>query len=273
VSPIVPQFSTMKLVASEKAFEIKVAFIGLKNSGKSTLINALLKDKYAPVGIGGATTSVNSFRIFTKENPPDEAETQNDDAVSMLSFNSITSVEENSGSVWTVVPENLRTAAEIQNMISAAEIANIISEHRISHPTSHEIQELTFDVELPEGLCEMRADTNLTLIDIPGIGNIDSECKSLSYLVRKSHTFDCVVFVFDALQPIKKQASLLNFVKTILTAQISVVPVIVVFNKVDDGNNPDIATIELEALRLSQQEFGKLFKSTLKISLWAFLKH
>jgi GTPase Era involved in 16S rRNA processing len=255
----------MKVEASEKAFEIKVAFIGLKNAGKSTLINALLKDKYAPVGIGGATTSVNSFRIFTKEHSSpyttDEAKTQNDDAVSMLSFDSITSVEENSGSVWTVVPENLRTAAEIQNMIS---------EHRISHPISHEIQELTFDVELPEGLCEMQADTNLTLIDIPGIGNTDSECKSLSYLVCKSHTFDCVVFVFDALQPIKKQASLLNFVKTILAAQIAEVPVIVVFNKVDNGNNPDIASIELEALRLSQQEFGNLCKSTLKISLLTF---
>jgi small GTP-binding protein len=253
--------TTMTLEASEKAFEIKVAFIGPKNAGKSTLINALLKDKFAPVGIGGATASVNSFRIFTKANSEPQPDTQNDDAVSTLSFNSSTYIADDSESVWTVIPENLRTATEIQKVIS-----------ELPNTTSYEIEELIFDVELPEGLWDMRNDTSIVLIDIPGMNSIDCffECKSMAYFRRKSHTFDCVVFVFDALQPMMQQASLLKDVKTILAAQKAEVPVIVVCNKVDDSNNPDIAPIVWEAMTLSQQEFRKLCKFLLKFLLSTF---
>jgi GTPase SAR1 family protein len=245
--------TTMKLEASEKAFEIKVAFIGPKNAGKSTLINALLKDKFAPVGIGGATTSVNSFRIFTKANPlPNiKAEAKNDDSRSTFSVHPSTNLANDAESVWTAIPENLCTAAESLKMIS---------DHKLAHPTSDDIKELTFDVELAEGLCDMRADTNLVLVDIPGIKSNVANCKYMRFLRNKWDTFDYVVFVLDVFQPLDDQVFLLKIVKQKLAAQTTEVPIIVVCNKVDDAVNQEMVLILSELQSLVQGKYSKYCK-------------
>jgi GTP-binding protein EngB required for normal cell division len=224
----------MRARGLERDSEIKVAFIGWKNAGKSTLINALLKDTYTPVRIGGATASVNSFRVFSNATPNINADDNTD-------------VADDATSLWTVFPENLRTAQETRW---------IISDHNNMHPTTNGIQEMTFDVELPEGLCDMQSDTSLVLIDIPGISN-EAECRYFSYFRRTANTFNCVVFVMDVLQCIDKQALLLRRVKACFVAQGIDIPVIGVCNKVDDASNQEVASRVSKFQEQYQEEFNE----------------
>jgi GTPase SAR1 family protein len=44
-------------------FDIKVALIGYISVGKTTVLNALLRDKYGEVAMGRATASVNHYAV------------------------------------------------------------------------------------------------------------------------------------------------------------------------------------------------------------------
>jgi GTPase SAR1 family protein len=233
----------------QRCFEIKVAFIGLKNSGKSTLINALLQDKYAPDGIGGSTVCVNSFRIFNEASrfpiSKVKIDDKNNGGKSMVSPTTSAFLAENSQSVLSAIPDDFRNAQETFKMIS---------DQKSMQPSSNAIQEFAFDVKLQESLCDMQHDTILVLIDIPGIKSNDSECKYLSYLRSKSDTFDCIVFVLDVLQCLEEQSSLLKLLKVSLAAQSIQVPIIVACNKVDDPNNHEVVPILSKVQAIVEEE-------------------
>jgi GTPase SAR1 family protein len=46
-------------------FEIKVALLGYVSAGKTTVLNALLRDKFSEVAMRRTTAGVNFFRVHT----------------------------------------------------------------------------------------------------------------------------------------------------------------------------------------------------------------
>jgi Elongation factor Tu GTP binding domain len=117
---------------------------------------------------------------------------------------------------------------------------------KITHDNSilrqtNQIQESTFDVELDEPLCPMRNDTKLVLIDIPGLNEAGSKDIYQKYVNDKWNTFDCVIAVMDVMQGVntEEQVQLLHMIKRNLVTK-KKMPVIVLCNKVDDPDNPEI---------------------------------
>ena len=53
-------------MSSHAPFEIKIAFIGHVSVGKTTVLNAILRDKYGEVSMRRTTAGVNYFRICTQ---------------------------------------------------------------------------------------------------------------------------------------------------------------------------------------------------------------
>jgi len=60
------------------------------------------------------------------------------------------------------------------------------------------VKEKTFQVAIDYSICEMRGDTKLVLVDIPGFNKTESSKKYRDYLESKWATFDCVVVVIMA---------------------------------------------------------------------------
>jgi GTPase SAR1 family protein len=118
-------------------FEIKVALIGYVSVGKTTFLNALLKDKYSEVSMKRTTAGVNLFRISTKQ----QGKYQDGDNEAGWSAEEFSSAQS--------------TLQEITDDNQALRDTDIL-------------QEKTFEIELEEPLFEMRNDTNLVLIDVPG---------------------------------------------------------------------------------------------------------
>ena len=119
-------------------FEINVALIGCVSVGKSTFLNALLKDKYSEVSMKRCTAGINKFRIHTS---PKDTEV-GDEAAKVP---------------WT--PNEIKTADVTLEEITKSNKALRDQE---------DLHEESFDIYLEEPLLEMKENTNLVLIDVPG---------------------------------------------------------------------------------------------------------
>ena len=131
-------------------FEIRVALIGYVSVGKTTVLNALLGAKYAEVAMKRTTAVVNNFRLSTQEQVNATAadveaphHDKQSDAVNWAMY--ADSTKSSSYTLEETVKDNM--------------------EHR----SSDTVIEKTFDVVLEEALHEMRQDTKLVIVDIPGI--------------------------------------------------------------------------------------------------------
>jgi GTPase SAR1 family protein len=51
-----------------QTFEIKVALLGYVSVGKTTVLNALLKDKFSEVSMRRTAAGVNFFRVSSQSN-------------------------------------------------------------------------------------------------------------------------------------------------------------------------------------------------------------
>ena len=111
------------------------------------------------------------------------------------------------------------------------------------------------EVELEEPLFEMRKDTQLVLVDIPGFDNTDEETNYKDYIENKWNTFDCVVIVIDWSQSIEDQASLLQLVKDNAVWQHDI-PVVVLLSKLEDGKNKEQVKLLSQALQQVKKIFG-----------------
>jgi GTPase SAR1 family protein len=253
------------------AFEIRVAFVGNTNTGKSTLINALLQGKYSEVALGGTTTGVNIFRIFTNKNhlqPSNESseldkdvyieEEEDFDYDGESTSSKTTKTEDKSqeeAATWSIGPDNLQSMDQVYQAISNA---------NATLRESEEIHETVFDIELPGTLCDMRNDTKLVLVDIPGLNTPGKNYMYLNYVNTKWDSFDCVVVVLDVFQDIDEQVCLWNVVKENIANEKDI-PVIVVCNKVDDPYNQDVAMLVEKYQIIASEVFGPACK-TLSIS-------
>ena len=207
------------------SFEIKIAFCGYVNAGKSTLVNALLQQKYAEVSMNRTTLGVNSFRVFLNKGEKDVEEFET------LSSKSTEESETGAVTTWSVGPEKLQSAEETHRII-----AQVNADAR----ETNEIQELTFDIEVREAICDMRDDTQLVVVDLPGITNATNEKDiHVKYLNAKWDSYDCVVVVLDVMETKSKQVDLLNLVKKNLKEKKNI-PVIFICNKVDNPDNSEV---------------------------------
>ena len=125
---IVPMICTMS-----HPFEINVALIGYVSVGKTTFLNALLKDKYSEVSMRRTTSGVNKFRISTR------------------SSNEKSTCHRSSGSTLEEISKDNKAFRDVDKL-----------------------HVKTFDIEIDEPFFEMRDDTKLVLIDVPGKCKLDS---------------------------------------------------------------------------------------------------
>jgi GTPase Era involved in 16S rRNA processing len=249
------------------AFEIRVAFVGNTNTGKSTLINALLQGKYSEVALGGATKGVNIFRIFTKKDhlqlPNESSELGKDvcheeeefdfDGESASSKTTKTEdISQEEAATWSIGPDDLQSMDQVYQAISNA---------NATLRQSEEIHETVFDIELPVTICDMRNDTKLVFVDIPGLNTPENNDMYLNYVNTKWDSFDCVVVVLDVFQDIDEQASLLSVVKDNIANEKDI-PVIVVCNKVDDPYNQDVAMLVEKHQIKANEVFGPACKTS-----------
>jgi GTPase SAR1 family protein len=220
------------------SFEIKIALLGNVSAGKTTVLNALLRDKFGEVSMKRTTAGVNYFRIAAatpvvvatstpvadspKKGPPQAQE-------------------------WSSLADDPR---------SATSTFKEITEDNIKLRESNQVQEKWFDIELPSELCPMRKDTKLVVVDIPGINEAGSCDKYMKYVKEKWATFDCVVVVMDGKQGVnsEEQVNLLNVVKENLNTK--EVPVIILCNKVDDPDDEQQAGLIAEARAKVEEIFA-----------------
>jgi GTPase SAR1 family protein len=236
-----------------QTFEIKVALLGYVSVGKTTVLNALLQDKFSEVSMRRTTAGVNFFRISTRKTnserkKPDRCESEEgnhsktpkvDDKVS-----EITEDEEE----WSMIVDDPKTAESTLEEITADN-----SELR----KTNKIQEKIFNIELDGPLCEMRNDTKLSIVDVPGLNEAGTKAVYKEYVSDKWETFDCVVVVMDAEKGVntEEQVELLHFVKDNLEKK-KRVPVIVLCNKVDDPDAKELMDLVQEV----REQVEKIFE-------------
>jgi small GTP-binding protein len=221
-----------------QTFEIKVALLGYVSVGKTTVLNALLQDKFSEVSMRRTTAGVNFFRVSSQSNDKNSSE-----KVDYKASDSADYVEE-----WSMLAENPKTAESVLEEITADN-----SELR----KTNKIQEKIFDIKLDEPLCEMRKDTKLTIVDVPGLNEAGTKAMYKQYVGDKWETFDCVVVVMDAEKGVntEEQVELLNFVKDNLEKK-KRVPVIVLCNKVDDPEDAEL----MQLVQEMSEQIEKIFE-------------
>ena len=109
--------------------EIKVALIGYVSVGKTTVLNALFREKFGEVSMRRTTAAVNYFRI------------------------------DNAGST------------------SPIPILEQTIKDNVAFRNKEQVHERNFDVALDEPLHEMRDDTRLVLVDVPGMNEAGTSSK------------------------------------------------------------------------------------------------
>lgn len=137
-------------------FEIRVALIGYVSVGKTTILNALFGAKYGEVAMKRTTAVVNNFRINSSISQVAEEESPPSEAVQ-----------------WATTADNPRTASTT--------LQETIADNAL-HRNSHEVSEKTYDIVLPETFHEMRQNTKLVIVDIPGINEAGASSKYRDYV-------------------------------------------------------------------------------------------
>ena len=207
-----------------EGFEIRVALIGYVSVGKTMILNALLKDTYSEVSMQRATAGVNHFRIHAKKptttTESKQEEDEEDDSTSSASTVMVTAD--------TILKETMADNQVLRN--------------------SDVLQQKMFDIEVDEPLCEMRNDTKLVLIDVPGINEAGVSEKYRNYVSSHWHTFDCVIVVLDGRQGVntEEQVELLKLAKT-QCHEVKEIPLIVLLNKIDDPDEEEQKGLVKEA--------------------------
>ncbi|CAJ1957799.1 unnamed protein product [Cylindrotheca closterium] len=202
---------------SPPTFQIKVALIGNVSAGKTTVVNALFRDKFGEVSMKRTTAGINEFAISSRNE-------------------------------WALVSEAPRDSHSVLKEIT---------QDNLELRTSEEVKTKRFEIELDEALCDMRKDTQLVVVDIPGINEADMSKKYKNYVESHWNTFDCVVVVMDGRQGVntEEQVSLLRFVKSNLESKKDV-PIVILCNKIDDQDDEEQEELVLEAQREVEKIFG-----------------
>jgi GTPase SAR1 family protein len=220
--------ATMKIAPT---FEIRVAVIGNVSAGKTTVLNALFRDKFGAVSMKRTTAAANYFHVYSKGTILKESENSNEsDSPTSGPF-----------AGWSVLPDEVADATSV--------LAKITTDN-VELRQSKDVTERHFNIELDEELCEMHTHTKLAIIDIPGIDEAGTSKKYKDYVTDKWDTFDCAIVVMDGRQGVNtdSQVDLLKFVKEKLEHG-KQIPIIILSNKVDDPDEEEQNELVHEARR------------------------
>lgn len=217
-------------------FEIRIAVLGYVSAGKTTVINAILRDKYGEVAMRRTTAGVNHFRL-TPRCHRDPLSLGNNKAP-------------------TKDPKNPSAAEHVDDFRSAESTLKEITDDNEKLRESGDLHVKLFDVEIDEPLCEMRDDTKLVLVDVPGINEAGADGKYREYVEQHWDTFDCVVMVVDGRQGAntEEQVNLFEFVRT-NNVNKKDIPVIILCNKVDNPDDEEHAKLVQEAREATERIF------------------
>jgi GTP-binding protein EngB required for normal cell division len=222
--------SISTLAATDK-FEIRVALLGYVSVGKTTVLNAIFRDKFSEVAMKRTTAGINFFRVINAD------------------------AELSAGQTSPTLRSAMKSATKAKK---AAETLREIQAMNRKLRLFGTIEEKWFDIELDDGepLCEMRDDTSLVLVDIPGINEAETNNIYSKYVDEHWSEFDCVVVVMDARQGVNtdQQVNLLKLVQRNLGTK-KRMPTIILFNKVDDPDDAEQANLVREA----QTKVSQLF--------------
>ena len=246
-----------------------------KSVGKSTVINALLGDQFSEVSMRRTTAGINYFRVSQKQKGLATATATSNANANATAGKETTTTSSNNNSSGKNVSTAEATHAEISrdNEMLRSGISNSSGgggdnedenndendddDETSSNKNGALLVEKFFDIEVDESICDMRNDTKLVLIDIPGINEADSSKKYKDYVESKWDTFDCVVVVMDAIQGVntQEQVELLKFVQR-NNHHLKRIPTIVLGNKVDDPSDEDTLTLVGETRTKTIEIFG-----------------
>ena len=239
----------------KQSFEIKVALLCHVSVGKSTVLNALLQDKFSEVSMRHTTAGVNFFRIsavnkVTKINNYNQTK----------STNHVTNIQKVSS--HNALSDNILSDdaqySTAGNPRSAASTFTEIKSDNATLRAIHGVQTKIFDIELDTHLCDMRPDTTLVVVDIPGVNEAGSSKKYMDYVNEQWHTFDCVIVIMDAVQGVNSEEhiALLRLVHANTTAKRNM-PVIVLCNKVDDPDDTELQLL-VDEVRCKVEQIFKV---------------
>ena len=219
--------TTKTTTEPSKQFDIKIAVIGYVSVGKSTLLNALFGKMYSDVKMKRSTAAVNHFRIASATAPQagnNTDESTNNDKIEIRSAAS-TLMETRDDN------EKLRNGKNGGTNVTTT------------------VHEKEFTIALDEPLFDMREDTSLVFVDIPGTNEANGGIYK-DYVANNWHAFDCVIVVMDATQGANtdQQVNLLENVRDHIEETQKQIPVIVVGNKVDDPHDEEL-TQQVKELR------------------------
>lgn len=208
--------------------DINIAIVGHVSVGKTTILNALFRDKYGEVSMKRTTAGINYFRLVPRLSREES-----------LDENGIISAGD-----------------AAYNTKSAETVLNEITADNKDFRNSNKIHEKVFEIELDEPLCKMREDANLVVVDVPGINEAGAGSKYRNFVEEKWHTFDVVVVVMDGKQGVntEEQIKMLQFVKDNQENKREI-PLIILLNKVDDPDDGEQSTLVEE----SRKELERLF--------------
>jgi predicted GTPase len=191
--------------------EVKIAFIGNPQSGKTSLVNAILQENHSRVANGSLSVGINSFRVVGKPIPPETKSSTDHSKSPVFVFGGASTVG---------APPTVPTNPSVTNEFIA------LPNFRTMHMT-------TMDVELKQSIFDMYPETNFILTDVPGINAQDPEDIYLQYLNARWESFDCIVVVLNALEDVLLQLDILHLAKENLISKRET-SLIFVCNKLDE---------------------------------------
>eukprot|EP00980_Cylindrotheca_fusiformis_P014053 scaffold3670_cov124-Cylindrotheca_fusiformis.AAC.29 len=176
--------------------QVTVALVGYSSVGKTTALNAILKNNYSFICESKPTIGINHFRVAGKK-------------LSSENRNGIRSAE-------SVCYEILRDN-------KAHRVLPLGSRKRVP-------RRKVFDITVSEPAFEVIEETPLFFVDVPGIDFSNTDCPYKSYVDEHFHTFDAVILVMDTKTDAKQQNRMLRFIRRNLS-RIKTVPVIILGNE------------------------------------------
>lgn len=145
-------------------FELKVGLLGHVSVGKTTGLNALLQGKFSEVSMKRTTAGINRFRLSSRKQPAIDA---------------VEEIDRKKG-----------------RHHSAPDTLNEITEDNAKLRQSNMVQEKVFDIELNEPLLnDIREDTRLSIVDIPGINEAGASNAYLNFVEKTWDTYDAMIVV------------------------------------------------------------------------------
>jgi GTPase Era involved in 16S rRNA processing len=225
-------------------FEIKVALLGYVSAGKSTVLNALLQDSFSEVAMRRTTVGVNYFRVHVKDNASDALRVEDESAKeATVPANEMAADISDGKNTHTLADDDAGSLPNKKQKVfhAASETLREITIQNARLRQTLEIQETTYDVQVDEPLCDMRNDTKLVLIDVPGLNEAGSKDLYRDYVNAKWDTFDCVIAVMDVHQGVNTEEpiQLLELIQANLQ-QKRRIPVIVLCNKVNNLHDDEV---------------------------------